>query len=475
MRLGWCVVGAFVALYLVAFVLIAGAHLAYPYEVDNLEGNVWAMAARIAAGKHLYAAPSVDYTPFCYAPLYFYAGAAMMKLLGAGYAALRLVSVIATLATAATIYVTLRYEQVAPTFALVAVAVFLGAYGRTHEAGDVARVDAFALAFGLAAVALALTGVPRARNAVIAGVLGGLAILAKQPMVVLVGAAAVAHVVHGRRAYAVVFASAAIATAIAIIAVLGLADDGWAYFYCVAVPASHHLRPWDLVVLAPGFLVATLPVALIAPFLVARSWRAALADPWTIVMVAYVAMAMLARAKEGGSANVFLPVVALAAVQLARHAGPACAQRPRLAVALLGLQLAILAWSPFARWPTRGDLVAGTAIVERLAQIPGDVYVPAFPAYAVLAGKPWHAHYVALCDVARLDPVRAELARELATHRFTAVLPVMDIPPADFGRCDLPELASHYARGGSVAVDGPPLFDAVHRGKLGDIYQSSSR
>ena len=46
----------------------------------------------------------------------------MMKLLGAGYAALRLVSVIATFATAAAIYVALRCEDVAPKFALVAVA-----------------------------------------------------------------------------------------------------------------------------------------------------------------------------------------------------------------------------------------------------------------------------------------------------------------------------------------------------------------
>jgi hypothetical protein len=186
-------------------------------------------------------------------------------------------------------------------------------------------------------------------------------------------------------------------------------------------------------------------------------------------------MAVLARAKEGGSANVFLPVVALAAVQLARHAGPAYAQRPRVAVALIGFQLAILAWSPIERWPTRGDLVAGTRVVDALAQLPGDVYVPAFPAYAVLAGKPWHAHYVALCDVARLDGVRDELARQLAAQRFTAVLPVLDIAPVDFGRCDLPGLASHYARTGSIPVDGPPLFDAVHRGKLGDVYRPSSR
>jgi hypothetical protein len=472
MRLWWWIVGAFVALYVVAFILIAGAHLAYPYEVDNLEGNLWAMAAQVAAGHRLYTAPSVDYTPFCYAPLYFYAGAAMMKLLGAGYAALRAVSVLSTFATATTIYVTLRCERIQRRFAVIAVAIFLGAYGRTHEAGDIARVDAFALALALPAVALAIAGTPRLRNACLAGVCGGLAILAKQPMLVLVAAAIVTQLFRGRRVYAVVIAVTTIATAAGVLAALDLFADRWTYFYCVEVPASHHLRPWDLVVLAPVFLVTTLPIALVAPLVRFRTFRAALADPWTAVTVAYAAMAILARAKEGGSANVFLPVVALAAVQLARHAEPAFACRPGWTLAAITAQLALLVWSPLARWPTRADVAAGDQLVARIAAIPGDVYVPGFPAYAMLAGKPWHAHYVALCDVARLDPVRDELARQIAAHRFAAVLPVMDVAPIDIDRCDVPGLAVHYRRAGAIApLAPPPLFDAAHRNKVGDVWR----
>ena len=56
--------------------------------------------------------------------------------------------------------------------------------------------------------------------------------------------------------------------------------------------------------------------------------------------------------------------------------------------------------------------------------LPGDVYVPAFPAYAMMAGKPWHAHYVALCDLVGLAPgMRVEFARQLASRRFEAVVP----------------------------------------------------
>jgi hypothetical protein len=225
-------------------------------------------------------------------------------------------------------------------------------------------------------------------------------------------------------------------------------------------------------VLAPVFLVTTLPIALAAPLVRIRTWRSALADPWTAVTIAYTAMAILARAKEGGAANVFLPVVALAAVQLARHAEAAFACRPRSTLVLIAGQLAMLVWSPLARWPTISDVAAGDALVARIAAIPGDVYVPGFPSYSVLAGKPWHAHYVALCDVARIDPVRDELARQLAEHRFTAVLPVMDIAPADAGRCDLPALARSYRRTGATdATRAPPLFEEVHGGKVGDVWR----
>ena len=77
--------------------------------------------------------------------------------------------------------------------------------------------------------------------------------------------------------------------------------------------------------LAPVFLVTTLPVALVAPF-VDPDVASGVRRPVDAVTWAYTAMAViLARAKEGGAANVFLPVVALAAVQLARNAGPAYA------------------------------------------------------------------------------------------------------------------------------------------------------
>jgi hypothetical protein len=478
-------VAALAAIYVVSFCVLAVVRLSYPYEVDPLEGNMLAMALRVLHGEPLYAPPSVDYTAFCYPPLYFHVAAAVMRVIGPGYAALRAVSLVATVATAATIYAVLRRERVRPWLALAAVAAFIGGYARTHYVGDAGRVDALALALALAAIAAMLSG-STLRSAAVAGCLGGLAILAKQPMAVLVAGAAAYQLGRGPRLRAVVFVAATAASALAALAWMGLLFDPWLAFYCLDVPASHHLRAWDLAVLAPVFVVTTLPIALGAP-LVDRRWRRAwLADPWSITTLGYLAMSLVARAKEGGSANVFLPMVALAAIQLGRYLESLCDRLPRTALALLAGQLALLWWSPLAIWPTARDVARGDRVVAQIAALPGDVYAMAFPAYAVLAGKPWHAHYIALCDLQRLAPgIADELAQLVASGRLAAVLP----PFPDLGEtdgCDVPGLADHYRRAGTLdAIDaaaqpsdaaavfgGPQLFELVHGGRLGPIYTS---
>lgn len=48
------------------------------------------------------------------------------------------------------------------------------------------------------------------------------------------------------------------------------------------------------------------------------------------------------------------------------------------------------------------------------------MWVPAFPSYAALAGKPWFAHEVALADLAQTHPglVRRSLDERIARRAF---------------------------------------------------------
>src|SRR5262245_50878569 len=80
--------------YVLAFVIVAVARLPYPFELEWLEGVVLEHVHRVLAGQPIYVAPSVDFVPLNYTPLYYYVSAAFAAALGPGFVALRLVSLL---------------------------------------------------------------------------------------------------------------------------------------------------------------------------------------------------------------------------------------------------------------------------------------------------------------------------------------------------------------------------------------------
>src|SRR6185437_16781118 len=68
-----------------AYLFVALLRLDYPFALEQLEGNSLVEVHRILAGQALYPAPSVEYVPDGYPPLYFYVSAAAARVLGASY------------------------------------------------------------------------------------------------------------------------------------------------------------------------------------------------------------------------------------------------------------------------------------------------------------------------------------------------------------------------------------------------------
>lgn len=56
--------------YLLVFLVVAFSRLVYPFEVEWMEGGMLTHAARLLSGQPIYAAPSTDFVPFFYTPLY---------------------------------------------------------------------------------------------------------------------------------------------------------------------------------------------------------------------------------------------------------------------------------------------------------------------------------------------------------------------------------------------------------------------
>src|SRR5437879_5004264 len=92
-----------------AFLVVGVARLVYPYEVEWVEGGLADEVQVILRGQMPYAAPSLRAVAFIYPPLYFYVAAAVAALPGGlGFWPLRAVSLAASVAIFALIYLLAR-------------------------------------------------------------------------------------------------------------------------------------------------------------------------------------------------------------------------------------------------------------------------------------------------------------------------------------------------------------------------------
>ncbi len=423
---------------ILAYVCVALLRIRYPFELEWMEGGSLDHVRRVLEGKPLYVEPSLSFTPFLYPPLYYLVSAGFAKVLGLGFAALRSVSLLSSLASLGLIFEIARRESRSASAGFVAAGIFAACFHAGGEFYDLARVDSLALALMLGGVCLLRSGSTATAQG-IAGTLLALSFLAKQTSLVAflpVLAWAVASRPRPRIACAVA-ATAAIGI---VLSLLHARHDGWFGYYAFSLPAGHAVEPKWIAGFWTGDLLPFLPALLLAAgFLAAgrgRGDRAAFAGS---LLVGALASSWLARAHVGGWLNVLMPahaalaVVSAVAVRAARDrarsgpagwAGAAAASAPLLLVAQFGA----LAYDPAAAIPDREDREAGRMLVEGLSSLEGEVLVPAHPYLLPLAGKPGHAHLMAVVDVLRAGdtPIRArlegEIVRAVASRRYRAVI-----------------------------------------------------
>jgi hypothetical protein len=88
----------------------------------------------------------------------------------------------------------------------------------------------------------------------------------------------------------------------------------------------------------------------------------------------------------------------------------------------LAAQLAMVRWQPARFIPKAADRAAGAALIARIRSTPGEVWVPAHPWYAHLAGKRPFVHRMGMKDVTYANKWQvAGLTDWLRDHRFSAI------------------------------------------------------
>ncbi len=475
-NLRWLLLGgALLHLGLVAWVVLQ--RIAYPYELEWIEGSSADTVDRVLHGKAIYVAPSMEYTPYLYTPLFYWASAALAKVIGMGMLPLRLVSFLASVGTGWLVFAFVRRETKSTYFAVIAAGMLAASFKVMVFWFDIARVDCLFVFFATAAV-YALRSARTVPGLAFAGVLLFLSFLSKQSALFLAAPLSL-YAFFAHRGWArVAFPAAFFALSAAATALLSWQTDGWFYYYVFDMPRGHmwlrehYLGFWtrDLLRFIP---LAVALSALWAGFKLVENRRRERTF-YPLVLVALAGGAWLSRVHSGSGHNVVMPACVLFALfsGLALHkllSGRLIPPWARLLVQCLAIaQFALPLYDPRRQVPTAADRAAGDRFVELLRGVEGDVFLshPAF--IATYAGKASHSDGGAMNDIFRARnralarQVEQQIRDTIRAKRYGAIVTATWLgPPVFFDSPEfVAEVEQYYDDRGAIFTD-PEVFIPV--------------
>lgn len=235
---GALVLMAFSYLVIVGFVILS--RIAYPYELDGIEGEGLVQVQRILAGMPLYARPTVEYVALIYPPLYYYAAALVSKLTVISFPAMRSVSLFSSMVCVALLFFMVR-DGTKKTFpAVLAVGCFTASFIITDQWFDIARTDMLATALCFLGIFLVRErSMPNsALSEFASGVAFSLAFLTKQQelfvfLILLLYFGVTAWRTALRLAIGFVISTAF------LFGLFWWNSQGWFFYYFFSIPSSH--------------------------------------------------------------------------------------------------------------------------------------------------------------------------------------------------------------------------------------------
>jgi len=440
-----------------------------------MESGMMTSVWRIAHGSPLYSAPSMEWVPFLYAPLFFYLSAALSRVTGLGYSTLRLVSILATLGSFGTIYAIVFRETRRHAAALISVGLFACLYDFCLGWYDIGRVDALSVFLFL--LALYAT---RWTNPIIAAFLWLLAFHSKQTFLPF-GILAFVPLWRAPRRMLIGMGTFGLLAWISVRA-LNHASSGWYSHYAFGTARELVFVPRSAILFLPLDIVQPLPIVVIIILIATilhppdlRSSKTAFFGFMTVLLLGAIGFV---RAHGGANINAVIPGYAWLSILagLAVHRilnwlpGTSANLSPRnIQLASMALWLALCTqlvahvYQP-GRWvPQRASLAYRNALFDAVRSTPGDVWLANHSYDGILAGKPMHPEMDALDAVLGLPypPTVAEFNRLIAERHFAAILtdyaPDTYLPSGTF--TDAAFQASYGLRAAAPGFNQPNVID----------------
>jgi hypothetical protein len=383
-------------------------HAGFPLHLDIMEGAIWQHFLRAAAGEPVYPAPSAEFVPFAYNPLFYYVAVPFSWVLGQDLSTLRIVAMLGTLAAAGCMFYAVRRETGSLWWAFLVIGLLAAAYRVMDDYVDTAHGDSWLIACtfaGSCCIALNrglrwnLTGVCllvvafwfKQHGALFA--IGGVLYLTSRE--------------GPRKSIPYWFAAGLLGPGI-------YAIGPWLFgshfhFFTWTVPSNWSEPSLDALRRYARFLVLFYPViGLAALWRCADAARRSFRDPgiWQVQFLFAVLSGLMGSLDPGSSDNVYIPVGAWA-ILVGTMGLASLATRFRLVKhwhlhhAALIITFACFLYDPRPVIPSHKADAAYADFVAELGSIQGHVYAPSLGQFSKEYTFLPAAHWVALEDLVR--------------------------------------------------------------------------
>lgn len=413
-RLARVVLWAVALSAILTFLGLAVWRLGYPLELDYIEGVMMDHVVRLAAGRPIYVAPTLEFITLAYMPGFATLSSLLVRVVGAHFWVPRLVSLLAMTGLITLVILTVRAETRRWTWGVAGAAILTMSYGVTGGHYDVGRPDSLMLFLAVAGL-VTLRFTTSVRGAVAAALLLTAAFFTKQHAVWF-GIAGLAHLAVNDRARLRPFAATLIAGCAGGYLLLSLWLGPWFRFYTWEIPTrwSELSRARIVAYVGQGLLgshaLVVLP-AILALGLAPAPWRGR-EGLWMFAGLAGIATGFMATLDPDAFRHVMNPTVAafsilgpVALARLVREFVPAAREPgspvPPIAAFIVCLLSVPLLYPVRAHFPHRGGAEAHAALLDTLRRHPGPVLVLYHGFYAWQAGKGTSLHQITLDDIVR--------------------------------------------------------------------------
>ncbi len=460
-------------IYIALFMYVAISRIGYPFELNWMEGGQLDVVERILDGKPIYTEPSMEYVPFIYTPLYYLLAAFISSLMGPGFMALRLVSVISTLFCIILIYLFVKHDTKSNFLGAVSAGLFAALYKVGGNWMDIGRHDSLNLFILLSALFI-IRFYRSSKSYLIAGILLFLAFFTQQSSVILIIFILGYGIIYNRKSILPIMLS----TVVLIVGSTLIMDKfyhNWYSYFVVELPLNREISTSNIILFWTEGLFRTcmVPLGFIIYHLYSNFKSARRQPGWSFNLFAgagMISMAWFLQVHSGSLANALMPAYAIITILFGislndilkrLKSKPDLDQSKLLDIVylLVILQFITLVYDPRHLIPSRADRAAGEEFIESISKVDGDIFIPAHGYLAARAGKKQYAHEMAIYDVYRSNDdeaslkLKEEIKEAFGNRDFAAV--IYDDLYSPFGNFDSD---SNYAFAKHMFLNGNDFF-----------------